>query len=109
MNESFSYIRHRLRQDPGKGLQRGGPGHPGQPLLVADGKYQTPAPLFRRRRGHPYIITFVYSVGSISYEGKRYIPIRYRVPQVGETINIYYDPERPGNYACYAFGPAINQ
>ena len=58
---------------------------------------------------YPYIITFVYSVGSISYEGKRYIPIRYRVPQVGETINIYYDPERPGNYACYAFGPAINQ
>lgn len=58
---------------------------------------------------YPYIITFVYPVGSISYEGKRYIPIRYRVPQVGETINIYYDPERPGNYACYAFGPAINQ
>lgn len=55
---------------------------------------------------YPSIITFSYQVGSISYTGKRYIPIHYRVPQKGETIFVYYDPEKPQKYACYAFGPA---
>lgn len=58
---------------------------------------------------HPSIITFAYQADSISYTGKLYIPIGCRVPQVGETIDVYYDPEKPKNYACYTFGPAINQ
>ena len=54
---------------------------------------------------YPHIITFAYEVNGVPYAGKLYIPVRYRVPQKGETIDVYYDPEKPGNYACYAFGP----
>ena len=25
----------------------------------------------------------------------------------GEQIEIFYDPEKPERYACYAFGPAV--
>jgi len=53
----------------------------------------------------PYIITFAYQVDGVSYTGKLFIPINYRVPQKGETISVYYDPEKPKRYACYAFGP----
>lgn len=56
---------------------------------------------------YPSIITFEYQVDSIPYTGKRYIPIRYRVPLTGESIDVYYDPEKPEKYACYAFGPGI--
>lgn len=56
---------------------------------------------------NPSIITFAYQVDNISYEGKLYIPIRYRVPQTGETIDVYYEPRQPKNYACFAFGPGI--
>ncbi len=54
---------------------------------------------------HPSIITFDYSVGGASYTGKLYIPLRFRVPQKGESIDVYYDPNHPKRYACYAFGP----
>ena len=54
---------------------------------------------------YPHIITFDYRVHGTSYSGKLYIPIRYCVPEKGETIEVFYDPEDPGNYACYAFGP----
>jgi len=54
---------------------------------------------------NPYIITFSYQVDGVSHTGKLYIPINYRVPQKGETISVYYDPETPKRYACYAFGP----
>ena len=54
---------------------------------------------------HPYAITFTYRVDSASYTGKLYIPLHCRVPQKGETIEIYYDPDRPRHYACYSFGP----
>lgn len=54
---------------------------------------------------NPYMITFEYRVDNIPYTGTLYIPIRYRVPQAGETICVYYDPEKPQSYACYAFGP----
>ena len=50
-------------------------------------------------------ITFSYCVNGITYKGKRWISLRYRCPQAGEEIDIFYDPEKPKNYACYAFGP----
>lgn len=53
-----------------------------------------------------HYITFTYTVDAISYQGKLFISLRYRCPQKGETIDVYYDPEKPENYACYAFGPA---
>lgn len=56
---------------------------------------------------YPYIITFDYQVDGTAYRGKRYIPIRYRVPQKGESIEVFYDPKDPKKYACYAFGPGI--
>ena len=56
---------------------------------------------------YPSIITFSYQVDSIPYVGKLYIPYRYRVPQTGETIVVYYDPANPKKYACYAFGTAF--
>ena len=52
-------------------------------------------------------ITFTYCVNGIPYTGKRWISLRYRCPEKGEEINVYYDPEKPENYACYAFGPAV--
>ena len=55
---------------------------------------------------YPSIITFSYQVDSTSYVGKRYIPYHCRVPQTGETIAVFYDPENPKKYACYALGPA---
>lgn len=56
---------------------------------------------------YPSIITFSYVVDNIPYVGKLYIPYRCRVPQAGETIDIYYDPGNPKKYACCAFGPAL--
>lgn len=53
---------------------------------------------------YPHIIYFAYQVDGTDYEGKLWIPVRYRVPAVGETIAVYYDPKKPENYACYAFG-----
>ena len=53
---------------------------------------------------YPHIITFHYKVDLVTYEGKLWIPVRYRVPAVGEPITVYYDPANPANYACYAFG-----
>lgn len=55
---------------------------------------------------YPHIITFNYQVNGIAYYGKLYIPIRYRVPQKDETIEVFYDPVKPQRYACYAFGPS---
>ena len=55
---------------------------------------------------YPNIITFSYRVDNIPYTGKRYVPIRYRVPQKGETITVFYDPKNPKRYACCAFGQA---
>lgn len=53
-------------------------------------------------------IRFTYTVNGITYRGTRWISLRYRCPQKGEQIDVYYDPEKPENYACYAFGPAVN-
>lgn len=55
-----------------------------------------------------HFIVFKYCVENISYTGKLYVDLRYRCPQKGEQIDIYYDPEKPEKYACYAFGPGVN-
>ena len=54
-----------------------------------------------------HYITFRYTVENIEYKGKLYVDLRYRCPQKGEYIDVYYDPEKPGNYACYGFGPGV--
>ena len=54
-----------------------------------------------------HYINFTYTVDSIPYKGKLFISLNYRCPQVGEMIDVYYDPEKPENYACYAFRPAV--
>ena len=48
---------------------------------------------------------FSYSVNGISYKGKLWISLRYRCPQKGERIEVFYDPENPEHYAFYSFGP----
>ena len=55
-----------------------------------------------------HFIVFRYTVDNIPYTGKLYVDLRYRCPQKGEQIDVYYDPEKPENYACYAFGPGVN-
>ena len=55
-----------------------------------------------------HYITFQYTVDAVTYTGKLFISLRYRCPQKGETIEVFYDPEKPQNYACYTFGPAVN-
>ena len=55
-----------------------------------------------------HFITFTYTVDGVLYQGKRYVDLTYRCPQKGEQIDVYYDPEKPYKYACYAFGPAAD-
>lgn len=55
---------------------------------------------------YSHFITFRYVVDSEIYIGKRFVNPNFRCPQKGERIEVYYDPEKPENYACYAFGPA---
>lgn len=56
---------------------------------------------------YSHFITFAYTVDNQSYQGKLYVDLRYRCPQLGEKIEVYYDPRKPQNYACYAFGPGV--
>ena len=53
---------------------------------------------------YPHIITFDYQVEGVAYQGRLYIPVRYMVPKAGTEIAVYYDPDKPQRYACYAFG-----
>ena len=55
----------------------------------------------------PHIIHFTYSVNGISYKGKLFVSLNVRCPQKGETLEVYYDPDKPENYAFYHFGPAV--
>ena len=55
-----------------------------------------------------HFITFSYTVDGVTYNGKRYVDLYYRCPQKGEQLDIYYDPEKPQNYAFYSFGPNID-
>ena len=52
-----------------------------------------------------HYIFFTYTVNGIAYKGKLWVSLRYRCPQKGDRIEVFYDPEKPENYACYAFGP----
>ena len=54
-----------------------------------------------------HYITFFYRVDNIPYRGILFISPNHRCPAVGEKIDVYYDPEKPKNYACYSFGPAV--
>ena len=53
-----------------------------------------------------HYIHFAYTVNGIPYKGRLWVSLRYRCPQKGETIEVYYDPEKPENYAFYSFAPA---
>lgn len=57
---------------------------------------------------YSHFITFSYTVDNIPYTGKLYVDLKYRCPRKGEQIDVYYDPEKPDRYACYAFGPDVN-
>ena len=54
---------------------------------------------------YSHYIFFTYSVDNIPYRGKLYVDVSFRCPQKGETLDVYYDPEKPENYAFYSFGP----
>lgn len=55
---------------------------------------------------YSHYIFFTYAVDNIPYTGKLYVDLAYRCPQKGETIEVYYDPEKPENYAFYSFVPS---
>ena len=55
-----------------------------------------------------HYIAFTYHVNGIAYTGRLWVSLRYRCPQKGEKIEVFYDPEKPEYYACYAFGPNSN-
>lgn len=50
-----------------------------------------------------HYITFTYSVDGTDYVGKRWLSCRYRCPQAGEPIALYYDPKNPQRCACAPF------
>ena len=54
-----------------------------------------------------HYITFTYTVENFPYQGTLYVDMGFRCPQKGEIIDIYYDPQKPRRYACYAFGPSV--
>ena len=69
-----------------------------------------PVRLFPNERNTMYshYIFFTYTVDGVSYKGKLYVDLIYRRPKKGEQIDVYYNPEKPENYAFYSFGPNVN-
>lgn len=57
---------------------------------------------------YSHIITFQYTVDCIPYTGYLFVDLRFRCPQVGESLDVYYDPQKPGRYALYLFGSQAN-
>ena len=55
-----------------------------------------------------HFIDFTYMVDQIPYRGRLYVDLKYRCPQKGEQIDVYYDPNDPTRYAFYSFGPNPN-
>ena len=55
-----------------------------------------------------HMITFSYTVEDIPYSGKLLVTPYYRCPVKGEQIDVYYDPQKPENYACHTFGTKMN-
>lgn len=56
---------------------------------------------------YSHYITFSYTVNDISFNGKLFIDPYTRCPQKDEEIQVFYDPDKPEDYACYSFGPAV--
>ena len=61
-----------------------------------------------RNTMYSHYIFFTYTVDVVPYKGKLYVDLACRCPQKGEKITVYYDPEKPQNYAFYSFGPNSN-
>lgn len=55
-----------------------------------------------------HFIHFTYTVNGVPYKGRLWVSPHHRCPQKGETIDVYYDPEKPEKYAFYSFGPAAD-
>ena len=55
-----------------------------------------------------HFIHFTYTVNGVPYKGRLWVSLRYRCPQKDEQLDVYYDPEKPQNYAFYPFGPNQN-
>lgn len=47
----------------------------------------------------PHVIHFTYTVGGRTYQGKRYVNWNKRCPQKDEKLTVYYEKEKPANYA----------
>ena len=47
----------------------------------------------------PHMIHFAYTVESQTYRGKRYVRYYKRCPEKGEKLTVYYEREKPANYA----------
>lgn len=56
---------------------------------------------------YSHYIFFTYNVNGISYKGKLFVSLNVRCPQKGDVLEVYYDPDKPENYAFYRFGPAV--
>ena len=56
-----------------------------------------------RNTAYAHKVTFSYTVDTIPHQGSLFVGLHYRCPQNGETIEVYYDPEDPKQYACYPF------
>jgi hypothetical protein len=55
-----------------------------------------------------HFVCFTYTVEGIAYTGKLFVSPYYNCPVKGEQITVFYDPDKPENYACYSFGRKIN-
>lgn len=55
-----------------------------------------------------HFVNFTYMVEGIPYSGKLFVTPYRCCPSKGEQIDIYYDPAKPENYACYPFDPKAN-
>ena len=48
---------------------------------------------------YPHIIHFTYTVDDKEYHGKRFVQWNKRCPYKDEIITVYYESEKPDNYA----------
>ena len=48
---------------------------------------------------YPHIIHFTYTADDKEYHGKRYVQWNKRCPYKDEIITVYYESEKPDNYA----------
>lgn len=55
-----------------------------------------------------HFVNFTYTVEGIAYTGKIFVTPYDRCPVKGEQITVFYDPDKPENYACHSFGRKIN-